>query len=211
MGAGASATQSPESRALHNPITRVAAGVATGGMSEVYYTPRDVAIAARHAARGRPGRAVAGLIAGEVADGLFDAGVGHEHGGEFINGVAELRQPERDPFGKYGVAELRQLKGIFAGWSMTSVRAVAKAGWTPDLVIATAKAGWTQTSVLAAIQAGWTQHSVLIAINKRWTQDMVMRAVRDGVKVRLCRVQCSTTRARFAESSSLLRAQPGYR
>ena len=40
------------------------------------------------------GRAVAGLIAGEVADGLLDAGVGHEHGGEFINGVAELRQLE---------------------------------------------------------------------------------------------------------------------
>ena len=202
MGAGASA-------AVHNPVTRVAAGVVTGGMSEVYYTPRDVAIAARHAARGRPGRAVAGLIAGEVADGLLDTGVGHEHGGEFINGVAELRQPERDPFANYPEECKRAVRA--AGWTMTSVCAVAEAGWTPDSVIAAAKARWTQKSVLAAIQAGWTQHSVLTAIKKRWTQDMVMRAVRDGVKVRLCRVQCSTTRARFAESSSLLRAQPGYR
>ena len=209
MGAGASATQSPESRALHNPITRVAAGVATGGMSEVYYTGRDVAIACDRAARGDAAGAVAGFVAGEVADGLLDAGVGHEHGGEFINGVAELRQPERDPFANYPEECKRAVRA--AGWTMTSVCAVAEAGWTPDSVIAAAKAGWTQTSVLAAIQAGWTQHSVLIAINKRWTQDMVMRAVRDGVKVRLCRVQCSTTRARFAESSSLLRAQPGYR
>ena len=71
MGAGASA-------AVHNPVTRVAAGVVTGGMSEVYYTPRDVAIAARDTARGRPGRAMvrlitSPLIAGELADGAAEA------------------------------------------------------------------------------------------------------------------------------------------
>ena len=89
MGAGASATQSPESRALHNPITRVAAGVVTGGASELYYTPRDVAIACGRAARGDGAGAIAGFIAGEVADGVLDCATGHEHGGEIITGAAQ--------------------------------------------------------------------------------------------------------------------------
>ena len=89
MGAGASAGPDP----VHNPITRVAAGVVTGGMSEVYYTGRDVTIAAGRAARGDGAGAMAGLIAGEVADGLLDCATGHEYGGEIVTGAAEAVRP----------------------------------------------------------------------------------------------------------------------
>ena len=59
---------------MHNPITRLAADIVTGGAAELYYAPRDAYTFVREVRNGNGVRAAGYAVVGEyVSDATGDA------------------------------------------------------------------------------------------------------------------------------------------